>query len=128
MNKEYQNYLNSKEWDDLRSRVHKRATGFCELCTENAEATHHVKYPKNLKDDDRDNLVAVCKQCHDKLHGIKGRDSAWAFHLLRKLQEQIDEVDVAIYLLGDQDEEKLFDEYKKAYLFSELKRFLVKQT
>ena len=67
---DYQNYLNSPGWAALRAAAYRRAGSRCELCGKEAEAIHHIKYPKNYSEDTMDNLLAVCKRCHMKLHGI----------------------------------------------------------
>ena len=68
---DYQEYLRSPEWDALRKQVYRRADGNCELCGAPAGAVHHVRYPKQFKDDHPNNLLAVCEDCHKKLHGIR---------------------------------------------------------
>lgn len=65
----YLEYLNSEEWKALRDKAYERAGHKCELCRHEAGAVHHIKYPKNLADDDLSNLLVVCTLCHDKLHG-----------------------------------------------------------
>jgi len=32
---------------------------------------HHVRYPKRLGDEPLSDLIAVCKSCHDKSHGVR---------------------------------------------------------
>lgn len=72
----YHEYLKSPEWEELRTAAYVRAGGKCELCGGDAAAVHHVRYPKNLKEEDSlDNLVVVCKKCHDRLHGVLGADA-----------------------------------------------------
>ena len=72
MHVNYQEYLESPEWDALRKEAYDRAGGLCELCGGKAEAVHHTHYPKSLKDDNLSRLVVVCEACHQKLHGITG--------------------------------------------------------
>jgi len=68
----YRTYLNSKQWKKLRQSARFRAGNQCEMCKEGgAEHVHHIRYPKRFKDDHIDNLVVVCKNCHEKLHGIR---------------------------------------------------------
>lgn len=65
----YNDYLQSDRWKRLREQAIVRARGKCEFCGEKAQAVHHVKYPKNLSNDSLDNLVVVCKKCHETSHG-----------------------------------------------------------
>lgn len=72
---EYRAYLRSQEWQWLRELAMERAKGVCELCQkETATAVHHVKYPKQFKDDHPDNLLALCDVCHEKQHGIRAKN------------------------------------------------------
>lgn len=77
-NKEYSShseYINSDEWKN-RSYIFKlKAEGKCYLCEKyvgisNLES-HHKKYPKNFKHDSEDNLIAICRTCHAKIHGTE---------------------------------------------------------
>lgn len=72
----YQEYLKSPEWEKLRLAAYARAYGKCEFCNNKGAGVHHIKYPKNLKEDDcLDNLVVVCDKCHDRIHGILGDEA-----------------------------------------------------
>lgn len=74
INTNYSIYLSSNKWKELRRKVWKRAKGRCEYCQKPACATHHVKYPKRFEDDHEDNLIVVCKRCHELNHGIRDED------------------------------------------------------
>jgi len=67
----YKEYLQSDKWKKLRAEARKKAKKKCELCGGEPKNVHHVKYPKCLENDCLDNLLVVCKKCHNKLHGIK---------------------------------------------------------
>ncbi len=71
---DYEEYLKSDQWKKLIEEAYVKAGGSCSLCWGKPEAVHHIKYPKDLKDDDLDNLIAVCKRCHDILHGIPTKE------------------------------------------------------
>jgi 5-methylcytosine-specific restriction endonuclease McrA len=66
----YNNYLQSAAWRELRPRIFRRAGGICEGCRQ-AEATqvHHLSY-KNVTNEFLWELVAVCDDCHARVHGI----------------------------------------------------------
>ena len=64
-------YMNSRKWEELRRQALKRADYKCELCGAPYKAVHHIRYPKRHRGDHLDNLLAVCAQCHAKLHGIR---------------------------------------------------------
>ena len=71
----YQQFYNSREWRDLRNYKFAMADGLCELCRKNgkvkaAREIHHIvpieiDYSKRL---DYDNLIALCSDCHNKIH------------------------------------------------------------
>jgi len=108
-NEEYQKYLYSKEWESLRNAVMVRADGWCELCNRKAVEVHHIKYPKNLEDDNIKNLLAVCRTCHLKLHGkVKLIDYE---SLFRRFQADV----YAFMIVGNRREElpELKDIYNK---------------
>ncbi len=68
---EYEKHLESPEWDGLKGQARARANNQCEFCGDVAYAVHHVKYPKVFPNDCLDNLVVVCRQCHELSHGIR---------------------------------------------------------
>jgi hypothetical protein len=65
---EYQIYLNSPEWRDLRQRVMERAGNLCEGChRRQATEVHHLTYER-FKREMMFDLVAVCRRCHAQIH------------------------------------------------------------
>jgi 5-methylcytosine-specific restriction endonuclease McrA len=64
----YDKYLTSPEWINKRIVVLKRAGGICEGCSEHAATqVHHLTYA-HVGNEFLFELVAVCDECHDKLH------------------------------------------------------------
>lgn len=61
-------YMNSPEWKKLRALVFERANYICEGCRE-AKATdcHHTTYD-NIGQEFLFELLALCKECHDRYH------------------------------------------------------------
>ncbi|MBO7714614.1 MAG: HNH endonuclease [Methanobrevibacter sp.] len=66
MNENYEKYLQSEEWRQLRKYVIERDDKKCWICggAENL-CVHHLWYPE---EDTPDNLVTLCKRCHSDLH------------------------------------------------------------
>ena len=67
---------NSKEWRDVRNCVLNRDFFICQICGEiNCNIVHHIVEltPMNINDAtitlNADNLITVCNQCHDEIHG-----------------------------------------------------------
>lgn len=63
----YNNYLRSPEWQARRQKVLIRDKYLCQACLEkNATQVHHLSYD-HVFNEPLFELVAVCKECHDKL-------------------------------------------------------------
>ena len=64
----YREYLDSHEWKEKRTRVLLRANNICEGCGEKkAMEAHHLSY-KHRGAEFLFELVALCQECHAKLH------------------------------------------------------------
>ena len=65
----YQEYLQTDHWKIVKKRAIKRAGYRCQLCgkADIPLEVHHNKYDnlwaENLKD-----LIALCKECHERYH------------------------------------------------------------
>jgi len=65
----YNAYLRTDLWYERRVRVLKRANYICEGCGINrATAVHHLTYD-NVCQEFLWQLVAICQDCHDRVHG-----------------------------------------------------------
>lgn len=76
---EREEFYNSPKWRRKSKQILRRDKYQCQLCKRygrlvEAEIVHHKleldEYPELALDDD--NLVSVCKKCHNKLHPEKG--------------------------------------------------------
>ncbi len=66
--KEYGDYLRSDAWKAKRRLVFKRAGGVCEGCgLLEATEVHHLTYAHKMNEFLFE-LVAVCTECHERLH------------------------------------------------------------
>jgi 5-methylcytosine-specific restriction endonuclease McrA len=67
----YDAYIGSDAWAVRREQVISRAGGICEGCRE-AEAVqaHHLSY-RNMGNEFLWELVAICRNCHERVHGIE---------------------------------------------------------
>lgn len=69
---EYRAYLRSPAWQRLRVKVLRRARGLCEGCGEKRPVeVHHLTY-EHIFEEFLFELVAVCSECHRRLHPDKG--------------------------------------------------------
>ncbi len=65
----YDAYLGTDEWRRRRRLVIERAGGMCEGCRERtAEQVHHLNYT-HVCNEFLFELVAVCVDCHARIHG-----------------------------------------------------------
>lgn len=70
----YSEYLGSSTWQEKRQEVRERSGGFCEVCSVSgiyrvAIDTHHIRYPKQLGTEPTTDLLHVCREHHEQLHG-----------------------------------------------------------
>ena len=64
----YLEYLASKKWQIKRQLVFERDNYKCQNCIENrADEVHHLTYER-LFDEDLEDLISMCTNCHRKLH------------------------------------------------------------
>lgn len=69
--RKYDVYLASPAWGARRAKVLERAKGTCEGCLERkATQVHHLTY-RHIFEEFMFELVAVCKECHERLHNDK---------------------------------------------------------
>lgn len=64
----YRRYLESDEWKEKRAAVLERDENRCVLCGEAAKEVHHVVY-SNVYDEPLRDLISLCSECHEKIHG-----------------------------------------------------------
>ena len=68
-------FYRSDRWHDARRAVIRRANGRCEKCGAVGTEVHHIVHLTNDNVDDPkisinlDNLILLCKECHNKIHG-----------------------------------------------------------
>lgn len=51
--------------EDTRREVWERCKGRCEYCGKKAIDPHHIIYRSKGGDNKADNLIALCRDCHD---------------------------------------------------------------
>jgi hypothetical protein len=66
---EYANYLQSYEWKRKHKHIMNKYGYRCILCFKPAVNVHHLTYDRVYLEDERD-LVALCKDCHEFVHGF----------------------------------------------------------
>ena len=81
----YNSFYASRQWQDLRNQRWYDADGLCEMCKkkgiirEGIDVHHLVEISKDWsKRLDYDNLVLLCKDCHNEIHN---RQSALKYFL-----------------------------------------------
>lgn len=72
----YGAYLASREWGILREQVRERSGGKCERCKRgDHQDTHHLTYER-IGHERLEDLLGVCRQCHEFLSGKTDVDPA----------------------------------------------------
>lgn len=72
----YESYLKSPKWAGLRAQVLARDGGLCQGCLQRpATEVHHMKYDHAFNELAFE-LVSVCRDCHERIHGIGERRDA----------------------------------------------------
>jgi hypothetical protein len=71
----YSDYLNSDTWKQKVQKIMERCHGMCEECRFNetekpARVVHHCRYTPLWGDEDENDLIALCFQCHHKRHAV----------------------------------------------------------
>lgn len=73
--KEYNEYLKSPEWKEIRQLVFRRDGHVCQVCNTNpATQVHHITYER-FRNELLDDLLSVCAPCHSNLHPWQDEDS-----------------------------------------------------
>ncbi len=68
----YAEYLALPEYRAVCRVVAERSMGYCEFCGDAADDFHHVKYCKWGEIDTPENLLHVCRECHENEHTCHG--------------------------------------------------------
>lgn len=70
---EYTKFLKSKYWRNIRQLVISRDKRACTKCGRSDKLhVHHITYINHLREHEHlDDLITLCKDCHDKEHGAK---------------------------------------------------------
>lgn len=67
----YQAYMKSDAWKEKRKMALIRDNYTCQICLDSqAEQVHHLSYD-NFGNEPLEDLLSVCKPCHDYLHELK---------------------------------------------------------
>ena len=70
--REYDIFLKSERWQELRRLIFKRCHSVCEGCgVATATQVHHLTYVRALGDEMLFDLVGLCDRCHAKVHPDK---------------------------------------------------------
>lgn len=67
--KRYTDYLKSDHWEKFRKDYWKSHKKTCCCCKKAALDLHHLTY-KHLGKEKKTDVVALCRNCHDKVHKI----------------------------------------------------------
>lgn len=65
---EYQEYLKSDHWQQIRLKALSKAGNRCQLCSSTSNLNVHHNTYKNKGNEDLKDLVVLCRECHTKFH------------------------------------------------------------
>ena len=69
----YAEYLQTQHWQNVRRQALRRAKYKCQLCNNDNGVLHvHHKTYEHLGDEQDDDLIVLCKACHEKFHDKQG--------------------------------------------------------
>ena len=66
----HREYLKSATWQDIRSDILKRDNHTCQWCKNPGSDVHHLTY-KNWGNEKPEDLITLCRACHDRHHSNK---------------------------------------------------------
>jgi 5-methylcytosine-specific restriction endonuclease McrA len=69
----YHNYLLSDEWAQLKIDLFQNRGRKCEYCGKTKDLHVHHKTYKNIFNEEPEDLIILCRKCHNKEHGVKGK-------------------------------------------------------
>lgn len=72
----YAEYLQSDAWGEKRDRIMQRDRGTCRYCGCGATDVHHKTYDRIFSESD-DDLVAICRECHQFVHDKLSNKRDW---------------------------------------------------
>lgn len=85
--KNYQQYLTSSKWEQIRQEVFKYKSDKCSYCKKLAECIHHTRYDEDtMMGRSFKNLIPLCNKCHKKIEFTNGKKNSLdrANYLLNK--------------------------------------------
>lgn len=71
----YQRYLKSKHWKEFKKEFFKKFGKICIKCDETKSIQVHHKTYKRVHCEEFTDVVALCRNCHLKIHGLKNSKS-----------------------------------------------------
>jgi len=86
----YREFLDSEDWQKMRNKVMARDKHTCQICGAKATEVHHKAYTtRRYHLENLDNLIAICRKCHENIHKKgKARKERELQELLKKIPER----------------------------------------
>ena len=108
---QYYEYIHSEEWRQKRNQVLKRDGFRCQMCgTAKNLRVHHISYEHLNQDEELDDLITLCDNCHTKIHeqDIKHKGTVPACERNSSMFR------IALRLLRENSSTRAWDKYKVA--------------
>ena len=79
---DWQEYMQSPEWQRLRSEALRRDKYVCQLCGESKNLhVHHISYEHVGTAREIDDVVSLCARCHDEVHAAHGEEAGRRYQM-----------------------------------------------
>jgi cytochrome c553 len=89
---EYEKYLKSSRWRQMREYYHKLRGSKCEQCNKHINLDemnlHHVTYERLLHEEPGD-VAVLCRQCHTETHEYHGLNNSYYPILNQKQRDEL---------------------------------------
>jgi len=67
---DYQKYLKSDYWQEIRKQIYERDNYKCRLCNSEKDICVHHRTYKYIGEEKLEELITMCKRCHNKFHKV----------------------------------------------------------
>lgn len=72
-----------------RLPAYERAGGVCENCGAPAAEIHHITFRSHCGTSDLDNLIVLCRDCHERAHGPEAKAMRERFREIRRADSHV---------------------------------------
>jgi hypothetical protein len=67
----HRQYLNSPIWNEIRTKAINHYGKICANCGEYGTDVHHLSYPEIQGEERVEDLMVLCRSCHEAIHSVR---------------------------------------------------------